>query len=63
MPLFDLRPQAVRRTREQSVEHLKSSNLDLKSSVGIWFFSPSNSRFHEKYGPELSIEQRLEIAP
>ncbi len=62
MPLIDLRPQAVRRTPEQLVEHLKSFNLDLKLSAGIWFFSPSDSRFHEKYGPDLSIEQRLEIA-
>jgi len=62
MPLSDLRPQAVRRTPEQMVEHLKSFNLDLKFSAGIWFFSPSDSRFHEKYGPDLSIEQRLEIA-
>jgi xylose isomerase len=62
MPLLDLRPQAVRRTPEQLVEHLKSFNLDLKFSAGIWFFSPSDSRFHEKYGPDLSIEQRLEIA-
>jgi len=62
MPLFDLRPQAVRRTPEQLVQHLKSFNLDLKFSAGIWFFSPSDSRFHEKYGPDLSIEQRLEIA-
>jgi xylose isomerase len=62
MPLLDLRPQAVRRTPEQLVEHLKSFHLDLKFSAGIWFFSPSDSRFHEKYGPDLSIEQRLEIA-
>ena len=41
MPLLDLRPQAVRRTPEQLVEHLKSFNLDLKFSAGIWFFSPS----------------------
>jgi len=62
MPLLDLRPQAVRRTPEQLVEHLKSSNLDLKFSAGIWFFSPCDSRFHAKYGPDLTIEQRLEIA-
>jgi xylose isomerase len=62
MPLFDLRPQAVRRTPEQTVEHLESFNLDLKFSAGIWFFSPAESRFHERYGKTLSIEQRLEIA-
>jgi xylose isomerase len=44
------------------IEHLKSFDLDLKFSAGIWFFSPSDSRFHEKYGPDLTIEQRLEIA-
>jgi xylose isomerase len=62
MPFLDLRPQAMRRTPGQLVEHLKSFNLDLKFSAGIWFFSPSDSRFHERYGPDLSIEQRLEIA-
>jgi xylose isomerase len=62
MSLPDLRPQAVRRTPEQLVEHLKSFNLDPKFSAGIWFFSPSDSRFHEKYGPDLAIEQRLETA-
>ena len=62
MSLVDLRPQSVRRTSEQVVEHLKSFNLDLKFSAGIWFFSPAESRFHERYGKALSIEQRLEIA-
>lgn len=60
--MTDLRPQAVRRTPEELVMHMNSFSLDLKFSAGIWFFSPSNSRFHEKYGKELNIEQRLEIA-
>jgi len=42
--------------------HLKSFELDLRFSAGIWYFSPSNSRFHDKYKPDLNIEQRLEIA-
>jgi xylose isomerase len=62
MPLCDLRPQAVRRSPEQLVEHLKSFNLDLGFSAGIWYFSPPDSRFHERYGKALNIEQRLEIA-
>jgi hypothetical protein len=62
MPLIDLRPQATRRTPEQTVEQLKSFHLDLKFSAGIWFFSPAESRFHERYGKALSIEQRLDIA-
>jgi len=44
------------------VEHLKSFNLELKFSAGIWFFSPPNSRFHAKYAEETDIERRLEVA-
>ncbi|MBS0198704.1 MAG: xylose isomerase [Planctomycetes bacterium] len=62
MPFADLRPQTVRRTPEQMLAHLKSFELDLKFSAGVWFFSPAASRFHSKYGPDLSLEQRLEIA-
>jgi len=62
MALFDLRPQAIRRTPEELVRHLESFHLNLKFSAGIWYFSPSDSRFHEKYRADLSIEQRLEIA-
>jgi len=62
MPLVDLRPQATRRTPEQMLRHLKSFELELKFSAGIWYFSPPASRFHARYQPERSIEQRLEIA-
>lgn len=62
MPLADLRPQAASRTPEQTLAHLNSFSLDLKFTAGIWFFSPCNSRFHDKYSDEISIEQRLEIA-
>jgi xylose isomerase len=62
MALRDLRQQVVRRTREQMLAHLKSFELDLRFSAGIWYFSPPNSRFHDKYKPDLNIEQRLEIA-
>ncbi|MHC4947776.1 MAG: TIM barrel protein [Planctomycetota bacterium] len=31
-------------------------------SAGIWYFSPPFSRFHARYTPELTIEQRLDIA-
>jgi len=61
MALVDLRSQAARRTPEQLVQHLKSFVLDLKFSAGIWYFSPSASRFRETYGKPLDIEQRLEI--
>jgi len=62
MPFQDLREQATRRNRDDLVAHMKSFQLDLKFSAGIWFFSPPFSRFHEKYQPDLSIEQRLDIA-
>jgi xylose isomerase len=62
MALVDLRPQAVRRTPEETVKHLESFSLELKFSCGIWCFSPAHSRFHDKYKSDLSIEQRLDIA-
>ena len=61
MPLVDLRQQAIHRNPQQMLAHLQSFNLDLKFSAGIWFFSPSSSRFHDKYSDEQSIEQRLEL--
>ena len=62
MALTDLRSQAARRTVEEMLEHLKSFELELKFSAGVWYFSPAFSRFHARYQPEIDIEQRLEIA-
>jgi xylose isomerase len=62
MPFQDLRPQAVRRTPDELLKHLQTFSLDLKFSAGVWFFSPPNSRFHDRYKPVLDIAQRLEIA-
>lgn len=62
MSLPDLRPQAQRRTPEELVQHLKSFELDLKFSAGIWFFSPPAGRWHDRYAPFVDIEGRLEIA-
>lgn len=62
MPVKDLRDQAMRRSPQQMLEHLRSFELDLRFSAGIWFFSPCGSRFHAKYKPDLGIEARLEIA-
>src|SRR6187397_568683 len=60
--LRDLRPQAQRRTPDELVRHLKTFELDLKFSAGVWFFSPPNSRFHDRYKPQIDIPARLEIA-
>lgn len=62
MALQDLRPQAIRRTPEELVQHLKHFELDLRFSAGIWYFSPAAGRFHDRYTPAESIEQRLEVA-
>ncbi len=62
MPIRDLTAQARRRTPEELIAHLKSFQLDLKFSAGVWFFSPPASRFHDKYKADLNLEQRLEIA-
>ena len=62
MPLADLRSQSTMRTGDALVDHLNSFELSPRFTAGIWFFSPAASRFHAKYGPDLSIEARLDIA-
>ena len=62
MSLRDLRSQAQRRTPDELVAHLKSFDLDLKFSAGVWFFSPPASRFHDRYAPVIDIAPRLDIA-
>ena len=62
MALADLRPQATRRSPEEMLQHLNSFELDLRFTAGIWFMSPMDSRFHAKYKPDLSLEERFEIA-
>ncbi len=58
----DLRYQATRRSPEELLRHLKSFELDLRVSVGVWYFSPGGGRFHDRYVPNIPLEQRLEMA-
>ena len=44
------------------LKHLNSFSLGLKFSAGVWFFSPPNSRFHDRYKPVIDIPARLDIA-
>ena len=60
--LPDLRYQRKRRGKEELVKHMSEFKLDLRMSVGIWYFAPSGGRFHERYVPEKSIPERLELA-
>jgi len=62
MGLVDLRSQATRRTPEELLKHLQTFELDLKFSAGVWFFAKGSIRFHEAYGPPLTIAERLDIA-
>ena len=62
MPIQDLRLQAEPRSPEALVEHLNAFELDLRFTAGIWFFSPSDTRFHAKYKPDLPLEARLDVA-
>lgn len=62
MPLVDLRSQAIRLTPSEMIIHLNSFIIQPKFSAGIWYMSPPDSRFHAKYKPDISIEQRLDIA-
>jgi xylose isomerase len=60
--LADLRYQAQRRTQDELLAHLKSFSLDIKLTVGIWYFAPGGGRFHDRYVPDLSVPQRLELS-
>jgi len=44
-----LREQSKRRTPEELIAHLKSFELELKFSAGVWFFFPGGGRFHDAY--------------
>ena len=60
--LVDLRGQKEFREREAMLKHLREFELELKFSVGIWYLTPMGSRFHDRYGPELSVEERIDLA-
>ncbi|MGH2593314.1 MAG: TIM barrel protein [Anaerolineae bacterium] len=62
MSLPDLRAQGIRRTPDEMLKHLQSFELDLEFSAGVWFFSPPQSRFHDRYKPVIDIAARLDIA-
>ncbi|MCD6360606.1 MAG: TIM barrel protein, partial [Armatimonadetes bacterium] len=49
-------------TGEELVKHLDSFELDLKFSAGVWFFAPGGGRFHDRYTPDKTMEEKLEIA-
>jgi len=62
MPIQDLRPQKERLTPEERVRRLKTFELDLKFSAGVWYFSPGAGRWHDAYVEKMTMEQILETA-
>lgn len=60
--LRDLRLQKKIRKPSELIKHLKSFNLELKISIGIWYFTPAGGRFHDRYVPDATIKERLEMA-
>ena len=60
--IIDTRYQKIKRNKEELIKHLKSFTLDIKISVGIWYFTPSGGRFHEAYVESKDIPQKIEMA-
>lgn len=60
--IIDTSYQKKRRSKEELIQHLNTFNLDIKISVGIWYFAPAGGRFHEAYVPNKSISERIEMA-
>jgi len=60
--LPDLRYQTIKRNKDELIKHLKSFELDLKFSVGLWYFTPSGNRFHEPIVEQKSVEERIQMA-
>ncbi|MHA1369102.1 MAG: sugar phosphate isomerase/epimerase family protein [Promethearchaeota archaeon] len=60
--LADLRYQERILDADALGKHMREFKLEPKFSVGIWYFSPGGGRFHDRYVPEMSIEERIEVA-
>lgn len=61
MPLRDLRGRQRQRPPEELIAHLNAFELTPRFSVGVWYFSPMASRFHDSYAPILDIKRRLDL--
>jgi xylose isomerase len=60
--LKDLSYQKKKRNRDELVRHMKEFRLELKISVGIWYFTPGGGRFHAPYAEQKDIAGRLLMA-
>jgi len=60
--IIDVRYQKKRKSKQELLDHLNTFQLDLKISVGIWFFTPGGGRFHDAYVKPKDIPQKIEMA-
>ena len=60
--MLDTKHQSQRRSKEELIKHMENFKLDLKISVGIWYFTPGGGRFHEAYIKSKDIPEKLEMA-
>jgi len=58
---IDLRYQNKAVSPEKMLQNLKQ-DLEINVSVGIWYFTPVGGRFHDRFVPEASVSERLEMA-
>lgn len=59
--MLELEGQALRRNPDEMLRHLRTFRLDLRFSVGIWFFGDHINRFHAPLGKAASIPERLDL--
>lgn len=62
LPITNTSYQKKRFNKEELIKHMNSFKLDLKISVGIWYFTPGGGRFHEAYIPGKTIAEKIEMA-
>jgi len=60
--IIDTRYQKIRRNKEELVKHMNTFNLEIKPSVGIWYFTLVDGRFHDSFVPFKSIAKKIEMA-
>ena len=46
---------------EQMLARLQQFQMEIKPTVGMWYLSPSGSRFHEPYGEAIDIPERIDM--
>ena len=58
----DLSYQKTKYDKEGLIKHLNEFKLEPKFSLGVWYFAPGGGRFHDRYVPAMTIEERLNLA-